>query len=1032
MFESLVGLNWLSGKAMPHFRKHTGRVLGGVIFMAAALHMMSAAATQYTYDAQNRLKSVTDASGETAEYVYDAVGNLLEIRRHAANQLAITSFSPVAGPVGSAVTVHGTGFDPIAAGNQVTFAGTSTTVNAASSTSLSVTVPAGASSGKIGVVATGQAAQSVDDFSVTASDGAPTITGFTPACAPNEQPVTVTGTNFDVRPNGTRVEVGEQIASTTVTSSTTLTFKAPKATAGGKIRVTTSAGSVQSVDPLGVWSFGTSCFGWSENHWVTIDGPSTPVSMAASASALLYFTGQKGQWITLQAYNVVPTNSYVSVWLILSDGTTVFPSPVRFGPTDGYSVDLPPLPMTGTYAVRLQGPSSGTVTTNVVLESALALVPDGAASHVTIASGRTRRFAFTTDGTSELGLGVDPVVFTPASQSASLSPIRSQDGRTISGWPQSALLCRDTQTPSGCHIVVPPLAAGTYVVGFRADTGVASDATVWLSNDINPTLSPNAPVQIATTRYGQSARMHFMGVAGSGISLSLANLQLSQSTGAYVFTIDPDGQFMSGVSTNYMSAGGGMLTVPFLPKSGKYTVLVAPLNGSAVNLEATLDPGTPLVVDGPALNLATNLQGKGLRVTVDAVAGQKIGIGMLDLAIRGATGYASYILYAPDGTQLLSNTCAPGSAPGCEFNLTAGVAGRYAITIEPPTEASGMSMKLQATNDVTVAGSSTPQTVVVSRFGGNARVTLQGVPGAGQTVSISEFGATPTGQHVRVNVLRPDGQPLNPTTPLYVGLEQVAATGTIKIGDFPIQGTYDVFFDPRNAAKTTFKVQVTSGVDVTEGQGGRHQNVVPGPWARTAFAAVTGDHKAIGLDVASLTNPTGTTLSLSVFDPARQDVPLRGTTSFVSTCNTSVNGCDFDLPDLLMPGTYQVLAELPVSKPEDASVQLTINSDVEIAGLSGAFNLASRGQNGRLLFNGTAGHSPQIMATRVSPTGTGRDVILSVYAPDGTMVSQGTLAATATSLNLAANNIPLTGQYMLHIDPSNGYQTQINVTVSSP
>jgi hypothetical protein len=497
--------------------------------------------------------------------------------------------------------------------------------------------------------------------------------------------------------------------------------------------------------------------------------------------------------------------------------------------------------------------------------------------------------------------------------------------------------------------------------------------------------------------------------------------------------IDPDGQFMAGVSANYMMAGGGMLTVPFLPKSGRYTVLVSPLNGSGVNFEATLDPGIPLVVDGPALDLSTNLQGKGLRVTVDAIAGQKIGIGMLNLVVTGSTTYPNYTVYAPDGTKLLSTYCPLTTVPGCEINLTAAVAGRYAITIQSPTEATGMSMKLQATNDATVAGSSTPQTVVVNRFGGNARVTLQGVPGAGQTVSISEFGATPTGKHVRIYVLRPDGQPLNPTTPLYFGLEQSGATGTIQIGDFPIEGTYDVFFDPRDAAQTTFKVQVTSGVDVVGGgQVPVHHDVVPGPWARAVFAAVTGDHKAVGLDVASLINPTGTMLSLSVFDPARQDVPLRGTTSFVSTCSTSDNGCDFDLPDLLVPGNYQVLAELPVSKPEDASVQFTVSSDVVIQGLSGTFNLAARGQNGRLLFNGTATHIPHITATRISGTGTGRDVLLSVFSPQGTKVGETSMIGTQSTRDFYVPSIPSTGEYMLYIDPSNGYPTDLIITVESP
>ena len=1009
-----------------------------LILMAAALHIASAAATQYSYDAQNRLKTVTDSNGDTAEYIYDAVGNLLEVHRYAVDQLSILSFAPPTGPVGTAVTINGSGFDPIASGNQVTFNGAPATVDQATSNALAVTVPTSASSGKISVTAHGQIAQSADDFIVTADDGVPTIIGFTPTCIAADQVVTVTGTNFDVRPNATRVEVGEQVASSTVSAPTVLTLAAPRVTAGGNIRITTSKGFAESTDPLAVWPAGIVCgTTWAESHWTSVDGPPTAISMAQSKSSLLYFRGQKGQWLSVQVYNVLPSSSYVYVWLILPDGTTVTTSPFRFGPNDGYTIDLPPLPTAGTYAVRFQATSSAAVTANVVLESAAMLTADGPASHLVVDSGRSRRLAFTTDGTAELGLGITPVVFTPASHSAALSSIYSQDGSIITGWPQTTLSCRDTLTPSGCHIVVPPLQAGTYAVRFRADTGVASDATVWLSNDITPTLQPEIPQQVAATRYGQSVRLHFHGEAGSGVSIDLANLQIPQNAGTYVFVYDPDNKQLSAsqVTTNYVLAGGSMLSVPFLSKTGTYTLLVAPLNGGPASFEATLDPGVPLVVDGPALDLSTNLQGKGVRLVVDAVAGQKLGIGITNLTVAGSTGNLTYNVYTPDGVVLLSSGCVLANLPGCEIDLgPLALAGRYAIAIQPPATAVGMSMRVQATNDIVVAGASTSQSIAIGRFGGNARVTLQGVPGAGQTISISDFATTPTGKSAVISVLRPDGRLLNSRTPLYVALDQSGSTGTIKIGDFPIVGAYDVFVDPRDAAQASFKVQVSPGVDVI-GPGGipTHKDVVPGPWVRAVFAGAEGDHKAIGLDVTSLTNPTGTSLSLWVFDPAGQAMFQQGTTSIVSTCSTSSGGCDFDLPDLLLAGNYQALAELPVAKPEDAIAQLSVTSDVVIQGLSGTFNLDVRGQNGRLLFDGTAGHLPHIHLTRLSSqTGTGRDVALSLYGPDGVQVYSGSLESFQTTANLNVPALPLTGAYGLLIDPSNGYPTDLSVTVDSP
>src|SRR5580700_7013818 len=59
----------------------------------------------YTYDPAGRLTSVTDLSGNSAVYKYDAVGNLLSIARSTAAMVATPTFSPSAGVYGSSQTV---------------------------------------------------------------------------------------------------------------------------------------------------------------------------------------------------------------------------------------------------------------------------------------------------------------------------------------------------------------------------------------------------------------------------------------------------------------------------------------------------------------------------------------------------------------------------------------------------------------------------------------------------------------------------------------------------------------------------------------------------------------------------------------------------------------------------------------------------------------------------------------------------------------------------------------------------------------
>src|SRR5262245_26377654 len=78
---------------------------------------------RYVYDDLNRLITVIDPTGQVAEYVYDAVGNILEIRRSTLSDLAIIDFTPSRGAVDTLVTIQGQGFSPTPAQNTVTFNG---------------------------------------------------------------------------------------------------------------------------------------------------------------------------------------------------------------------------------------------------------------------------------------------------------------------------------------------------------------------------------------------------------------------------------------------------------------------------------------------------------------------------------------------------------------------------------------------------------------------------------------------------------------------------------------------------------------------------------------------------------------------------------------------------------------------------------------------------------------------------------------------------------------------------------------------
>ena len=84
----------------------------------------------------------------------------------------ITSFSPTSGATGTDVVITGTNYSIIAAGNTVSFNGVATPVLTASTSQLTVTVPAGATSGKITVVVNSISVSSSGSFTVTSSGSA--------------------------------------------------------------------------------------------------------------------------------------------------------------------------------------------------------------------------------------------------------------------------------------------------------------------------------------------------------------------------------------------------------------------------------------------------------------------------------------------------------------------------------------------------------------------------------------------------------------------------------------------------------------------------------------------------------------------------------------------------------------------------------------------------------------------------------------------------------------------------------------------
>ncbi|HEY2074384.1 MAG TPA: invasin domain 3-containing protein [Gaiellaceae bacterium] len=149
----------------------------------------------------------------------------------------ITSFTPGNGAVGTTVTVTGTNFTGT---THVRLHGTDVAFRVLFDTSLTFTVPSGATSGTITVTNPAATATSAGTFTVAAQ---PSITSFSPGTGSIGTSVTISGTNLT---GVVGVQIGKILTVPTGVTSTQVTFTIPPGAVTGTIKVFGSAGSATS------------------------------------------------------------------------------------------------------------------------------------------------------------------------------------------------------------------------------------------------------------------------------------------------------------------------------------------------------------------------------------------------------------------------------------------------------------------------------------------------------------------------------------------------------------------------------------------------------------------------------------------------------------------------------------------------------------------------------------------------------------------------------------------------------------------
>ncbi|MCP3170229.1 IPT/TIG domain-containing protein, partial [Myxococcus qinghaiensis] len=411
---------------------------------------------QYAYDEVGRLIVVYDKTGASAHYVYDEGGNTLEVRRVTASDLAIYDFAPKSGPVGTQVTITGSGFNTTPANNTVKLNGLDVIVNAANSQRLVVTLPTGAATGKLSVTTAGQTEVSREDLVIADLPLAPSISGFSPQSGQGGAQLTISGTGFSLDPINNRVFVGDIQAHVTSATPTQLVATVSSVGATGRVRVSTPHGRVTSSQDFIMVQSNDVPSSTDLSLQAVVDGPSMDVEVAdGTRKALVVFHVSRSEQVSIAVTALTLGGSSSASLRIYDPAGTLVSTFSVYAPG---AFDLPPAQKHGLYTAVLQ-PGSGAVGFRASLswtrEQRGAIIVDGAVVSLAGRSGRNGRYTFSGTAGEKLGLGVTSLTTTPSGQNISITILKPNGAQLTN--------CFSLTAAGSCNLPALP-ETGTYSI----------------------------------------------------------------------------------------------------------------------------------------------------------------------------------------------------------------------------------------------------------------------------------------------------------------------------------------------------------------------------------------------------------------------------------------------------------------------------------------------------------------------------------------------------------------------------------------
>jgi Zn-dependent metalloprotease len=618
----------------------------------------------------------------------------------------ITSFTPAAGQVqGGAVTITGTSFTGATA---VSFNGTAATFSVVNATTITTTVPNGATTGALTVTTPNGTATAPGTFTVL-----PNITSFTPTSGVAGASVVITGTSFTgaltVKFNGTYA------TSFTVNSATSITATVAAGTTTGPITVRTPSGTATSATNFTVTP------SLAFNSFSPTSGPVGTVvlirGIGFTGTTAVTFGGVNAPTFTvasdLELWATVPTGAQ-SGNIVLTTPIGNATSPTPFG------VIVPGGPTVTSFT-----PTSGAVGTAVTITGtnftgATAVTFNGTAATFTVVNATTINTNVPAGATTG-PIGVTTSVGTGLSSTSFALPPAND-------------LCTGT---------LPVLTCGGSITG----TTLGSTST----GDPTAACGANTP--------SAAAGGVFYRMTGTGGNITVATCTSSYDGVLYVYSGTCGAYTCVGSDDDGCGASGSGSTVTFASTLGtQYFVYVSGFNGGkgTFTLTATCPPPATITSFTPTSGASgtvvtitgTNLSG--------ATAVRFNGIAASSFTVNSSTEIVATVSATATTGPITVVTPAGTATSATNFTITVGAPTITSFT--PTTALPGTTVTLTGTNfsgTMTVNFNGTPATFSVTN---NTTMTTT-VPFGSTTGPISV--TTPTGTATSATNFTPIVPPAN-------------------------------------------------------------------------------------------------------------------------------------------------------------------------------------------------------------------------------------------------------------------------------